>query len=155
MVTAYEDIGLANPAAVDRCVNACEVARQVGLPEAQIPLGFTVAELALSPKSKAATLAIEDAMAMVDDSPIRVRDYLRLTRANVNEEDAYPYNEWDTLDYLEYLPEELVGTKFYQIDYNRTGKYEKNLDEYWKANAHPRVGSVREARALAKKAKKK
>lgn len=154
MVTAYEDVGLANPAALDRCVNACEVARQVGLPEAQIPLGFAVCDLALSPKSKAATLAIEEAMAMVDSSPIRVRDYLRLTRANVDEEDAYPYTEWDTQEYLEYLPSELVGTKFYQFDPSRTGKYEKNLAEYWKLHQHERVGSVKEARRLAKLHKK-
>lgn len=153
LVTAYEDVGLANPQAVDRCYHACEVAREVGLPEAQIPLGFTVAELALSPKSKSATLAIEDAMAQVSDAPIRVRDYLRLTRANVKEDEGYPYNEWDTLEFLEYLPPELVGTSFYQMDKNRTGKYEQNLNEYWKQHAHPRVGNVKEARKLGQKYK--
>ena len=54
LVTAYEDVGLANPAAVQRCQMALEAAEQVGFPEAVIPLGFTVCELALSPKSKAA-----------------------------------------------------------------------------------------------------
>lgn len=154
MVTAYEDIGLANPSAVDRCYHACEVARQVGLPEAQIPLGFTVAELALSPKSKSATLAIEEAMNYVSDEPLRVRDYLRLTRANVKDEDAYPYNEWDTLEFLEYMPQELVGTTFYKMDKNRTGKYEQNLNDYWKINSHPRAGSVKQARELSRKYKK-
>lgn len=155
LVTAYEDVALANPAAVDRCYHACQVAREVGLPEAQIPLSFTVCELALSPKSKSATLAIEKASAMVDESPIQVRDYLRLTRANVLEKDAYPYNEWETLDYLEYLPDDLVGTTFYHIDEKRTGKYEKNLDEYWKAHHHPRVVGVENARHLAQSEKSK
>ena len=150
-VTAYEDIGLANPAAVDRCYHACQVAREVGLPEAQIPLGFTVLELALSPKSKSAALAIEKATGMVDEKPIRVRDYLRLTRANVNPEDAYPYEEWDTLDYLEYLPDEMIGTHFYEIDESRTGKYEKNLDEYWKLHQHQRYIGVRNARTASRK----
>ena len=54
LVTAYEDIGLANPAAVDRTYQAVQVAREVGFPEATIPLGFSVCELALSPKSKVA-----------------------------------------------------------------------------------------------------
>ncbi len=153
LVTAYEDVSLANPAAVDRCYHACQVAREVGLPEAQIPLSFTVCELALSPKSKATTLAIEKASDMVDEAPIQVRDYLRFTRANVLEKDAYPYNEWETLDYLEYLPEDLVGTTFYQIDEKRTGKYEKNLDEYWKTHHHPRVAGVENARRLAQSEK--
>ncbi len=152
-VTAYEDIGLANPAAVDRCYHACQVAREVGLPEAQIPLGFTVLELALSPKSKSAALAIEKASGMVDDKPIRVRDYLRLTRANVDSKDAYPYEEWDTLDYLEYLPDEMLGVKFYEIDESRTGKYEKNLDDYWKQHQHKRYVGVNNAREEAKKNK--
>ncbi len=153
LVTAYEDVSLANPAAVDRCYHACQVAREVGLPEAQIPLSFTVCELALSPKSKATTLAIEKASDMVDEAPIQVRDYLRFTRANVLEKDAYPYNDWETLDYLEYLPEDLVGTTFYQIDEKRTGKYEKNLDEYWKTHHHPRVAGVENARRLAQSEK--
>ncbi len=153
LVTAYEDVSLANPAAVDRCYHACQVAREVGLPEAQIPLSFTVCELALSPKSKSTTLAIEKASEMVDEAPIQVRDYLRLTRANISEKDAYPYNEWETLDYLEYLPDDLLGTSFYKMDEKRTGKYERNLDEYWKAHAHPRVVGVENARHLAQKEK--
>ena len=56
LVTAYEDIGLANPPAVDRVYHAIQVAREVGFPEATIPLGFAVCELALSPKSKAAPM---------------------------------------------------------------------------------------------------
>lgn len=150
-VTAYEDVGLANPAAVDRCYHACEVAREVGLPEAMLPLSFTVCELALSPKSKSAALAIEDAMSSISDAPIQVRDYLKLIRANVNSQDAYPYTEWGTLDYLEYLPKEMVGTHFYHMDENRTGKYEKNLNDYWKLHAHKRYESVAKAREESKK----
>lgn len=153
-VIGYEDVGLANPAAVDRCYHACEVARNIGMPEAKIPLSFAVCDLALSPKSKSTTLAIESAMECVDENPIRVRDYLRFTRANVKDEDLYPYNEWNTLDYLEYLPEELVGTTFYKCDENRTGKYEKNLNDYWKQHQHKRYPSVKEARLAAKKSTK-
>ena len=153
-VTAYEDIGLANPAAVDRCYHACQVAREVGLPEASLPLSFTVLDLTLSPKSKSAATAIEEASAIIDDKPLRVRDYLRLSRANVSHQDAYPYTEWDTQEYLEYLPEEMVGKKFYQMDEDRTGKYERNLNDYWKQRSHPRYPSVRQARIHAKEKKK-
>lgn len=153
LVTAYEDVGLANPAAVDRCYHACMVAREVGFPEAKIPLAFTVSELSLSPKSKSTTLAIEKAMDNISSTPLNVKDYLRYTRANVDSEEAYPYNEWETLDYLEYLPDDVVGSKFYEIDLKRTGKLEQNLYENYLKRNHKRVSSVKEARALAKKAK--
>ena len=58
LVIGYEDIGLANPAAVDRTFNAIQTARLVGFPEAAIPLGFAVVDLALSPKSKSNQLSI-------------------------------------------------------------------------------------------------
>lgn len=150
MVTAYEDVGLANPQAVDRCYNACQVALKVGLPEAMIPLGFSVVELALSPKSKAACLAIEKAMSMVDEKPIRVRDYLRFTRANVKEEDSYPYDEPEIWPLLEYLPPEIKKMRFYYPE--STGKYERALKENMELlSKNNRQESVREARELARK----
>ena len=148
LVTAYEDIGLANPQAVDRAYHACQVALEVGLPEAAIPLGFTVVELAGSPKSKSTTHAIQDALELVDDSPIEVRDYLKLTRANVDEEEAYTYSEPEVWRRLEYLPPELVGTKFYHP--NTDSKYEKAFADYLKANEKERVDSVKEARKRSK-----
>lgn len=154
LVTAYEDVGLANPAAVDRCYHACQVAREVGMPEAQIPLGFTVTELALSPKSKSACEAIEKASAMVDESPSDVREYLKLKRPGVSEEDSYDYGDPLFWNYLEYLPEGMENTKFYQYDPKRTGKYEKNLNTYWEEHPQKRVSDVREAKALARKARK-
>ena len=53
LVTAYEDIGLANPNLCMRTKIAIDSAKEVGFPEAVIPLGDVVIELALSPKSKA------------------------------------------------------------------------------------------------------
>src|SRR5699024_9221621 len=61
-VIAYEDIGLANPSMgpkVDACINACE---RLGLPEARIPLATVVVELALSPKSNSAHVALDNAL---------------------------------------------------------------------------------------------
>ena len=61
-VIAYEDIGLANPmigVKVDAAINACE---RLGLPEAQIILANIVIELALSPKSNSAYLAVDSAL---------------------------------------------------------------------------------------------
>ena len=70
-VIAYEDIGLANPnmgPRVDACINTCE---RLGLPEARIPLSVMVIDLALSPKSNSAHVALDIAL---DD--IRVVIYI-------------------------------------------------------------------------------
>lgn len=67
MVTAYEDIGLANMPAVQRAVTAAQVAQQVGLPEARIPLADVVIELCLSPKSNSGINAIDGALAQVKE----------------------------------------------------------------------------------------
>lgn len=63
LVIAFEDIGLANPAAAQRTVAAVETAEKLGLPEARIPLAFATVELALSPKSNTSYRAINTAMA--------------------------------------------------------------------------------------------
>lgn len=147
LVTAYEDIGLANPAAVDRCYHACEVAKEVGLPEAMIPLGFTVVELAGSPKSKSACLAIEKAMDTVSDQPLQVKDYLRFTRANVSDGNSYPYDDPKVWKYLEYLPDEIKDIVFYKPELS--GKYERALAEYKKMNDVERTSDMMEAKRRA------
>lgn len=125
LVTAYEDVGLANPQAVDRCYHACQVAREVGFPEAIIPLGFTVVDLTLSPKSKSSCLAIESAMAEIEKNPSQVRSYLKYTPVNADREDTYPYERSDLWKYLEYLPEGKENLRFYKPVL--TGNYEKNI----------------------------
>lgn len=105
MVTAYEDVALGNPQAVDRCFNACQVAREVGMPEAVIPLGFTVIDLALSPKSKSTCLAIENAMEAIEQHPTHVPEYLRLHPVGLNKDATYPYDRPDLWPRIEYMPE--------------------------------------------------
>ncbi len=150
LVTAYEDIGLGNPPAVDRCYHAVEVAREVGLPEAVIPLGFSVCDLALSPKSKASALAIEEAMSLVGKEPLRVRPYLRLKNAALSKEEQYPYDEPETWKRLTYLPEGLEDLRLFHGWGN--GKYERALmEEYQRLKNIPKGRSVSEARRLSKK----
>jgi putative ATPase len=128
LVTAYEDIGLANPAAVQRCQSALEAAEQVGFPEAIIPLGFTVCELALSPKSKAGALSIEGTMAFASKQPFAVQDYLKLTPVNVLDEDKYPYDRPDLWEKIRYLPDLLKDMKFYQANAVSKSQYEQTLN---------------------------
>lgn len=125
LVTAYEDIGLANPAAVARTINAIDAAKRVGFPEASIILGTAVVDLALSPKSKSGCLAIHAAIAELEDHAYPVPDYLRLTPVGMKEEDKYPYDRPDLWHKIQYLPNAVKNLRFYQPNTNST--YEKQL----------------------------
>lgn len=126
LVTAYEDIGLANPNAVLRCQMAIKAAEEVGFPEAIIPLGDAVVDLCLSPHSKAGCLSIEGAMDFASKTPLEVKDYLKLTPINMKEEDKYPYDRPDLWERIEYLPDSIRDKKFYEPSYNSS--YEKALN---------------------------
>lgn len=130
LVTAYEDIGLANPQAVTRCATALESARKVGFPEAIIPLGFTVCDLALSPKSRASCDAMHKAMDVATSSPLDVMDYLKLTPVNVQEEDKYPYDRPDIWEKIQYLPELIKNMQFYEPSDHSS--YERALNENYR-----------------------
>ncbi len=129
LVTAYEDVGLANPSAVQRCQLALEAAEQVGFPEAVIPLGFTVCELALSPKSKAADIGIQNAMDLAKAKPFMVQDYLKLTPVNVSEAEKYPYDRPDLWEKIQYLPDFLKEMRFYEPNKMSKSSYERALNE--------------------------
>lgn len=126
-IIAYEDVGLANPNAVERVHNAVETAKKVGFPEAIIPLGFAVCDLALSPKSKASTLGIEKAMDYAKDHPLDVMDYLKFNPVNVQEEDKYPYDRSDLWEKIQYLPEMIKDMKFFEPTEN--GSYDRALKQ--------------------------
>lgn len=144
LVTAYEDVGLANPSAVMRCQLAIEAAEKVGFPEAIIPLGFTVCELALSPKSKASTVSIEKTMEYASSKPFMVQDYLKLTPVNMAEEDKYPYDRPDIWEKIQYLPEFLKNMSFYEPNTMSKSSYEKALNEnYSRLKKQGRSSSLR------------
>ncbi len=135
LVTAYEDIGLANPNAVDRVYHAIETSRLIGFPEARIPLAFAVIDLALSPKSKSAEASIDKAIAKYNEHPLDVPDYLKLTP--VNTKYTYPYDKNNVWKDIGYLPRQLKNEKFYE--YSLTGNYEKALVEnYLNLEKNPR-----------------
>ncbi len=129
LITAYEDIGLANPQAVQRCATAIESAKKVGFPEAIIPLGFSVIDLALSPKSKAATNSIQAAMDIATSTPLDVPDYLKMTPVNIREEDKYPYDRSDLWEKIQYLPELIKNKEIYLP--SNSSQYEKVLNAHY------------------------
>lgn len=124
-VIAYEDIGLANPAMGPKVMAAIQAAELVGLPEAQIPLGVVVTELALSPKSNSAYLAINEAV-----NDINKGNSGRIPRHLINPSSAYLYPHNYKNDYVEqvYMPDKLKDRKYYHFKNN---KYEINLNKLY------------------------
>lgn len=145
LVTAYEDVGLANPAAVDRTYNAIQTARMVGFPEASIPLGFAVVDLALSPKSKSADVGIKNALEVVNTKDFQMPEYLRLTPIGLSEDEKYKYERLDLVEKIQYLPSLIKDMKFYEPNYS-SGPYElsllKNYDRLKKINRSSNLKEV-------------
>lgn len=121
-VIAYEDIGLANPSMgpkVDACINACE---RLGLPEARIPLAATVIELALSPKSNSAEMAIEAALNDIRSGNTgNVPNHIKTNSKDYLYPHSYP-NGWVK---QQYLPDQIKDRKYYFP--KTTSKYEESL----------------------------
>ena len=125
LVIAYEDIGLGNPAAVARTINAIDAAKRIGFPEALIPLGVQVIDLALSPKTKSGELAIQAAYKVASSTGYEIPKYLRLTPVGLDEDSKYDYNRSDLWHKIQYLPNEIKDLEFYHPNVN--SQYEKAL----------------------------
>ena len=125
IVTAYEDIGFGNPAAVARCVTAIDAAKRVGFPEARIILSHAIIDLCLSPKTKSSEAAIDRALAALKKRPYEVPRYLRYTPVNMREDEKYDYSRHDLWPMIQYLPDFLKDESFYIPEYTST--YEKAL----------------------------
>ena len=121
-VIAYEDIGLANPSMgpkVDACINACE---RLGLPEARIPLSVVVTELALSPKSNSAHIALDMALNDIRSGNTgNVPDHIKTDSKDY----LYPHNYPNAYVKQQYLPDKIKNKKYYIP--KTTSKYEQGL----------------------------
>ena len=124
-VIAYEDIGLANPGIGPKVMAAIEAAELVGLPEARIPLGQIVTEMALSPKSNSTLLGIDAAISDINrglagEIPKHIHegspDYI------------YPHNYKNDYVRQEYMPDKLKNKKYYM---KKDNKYEANLNRIY------------------------
>ena len=123
-VIAYEDIGLANPSMGPKVMAAIHAAELVGLPEARIPLAEVVIELALSPKSNTAHLALDEAL-----NDIRVGNTGNVPnhiKTNASEY-KYPHDYPNAYVKQQYLPDKIKHKKYYHPKDN--SKYEKMLKE--------------------------
>ena len=109
-VIAYEDIGLANPAIGPRVDAAINAADRVGLPEARIPLAEIVVEMALSPKSNTAHVALDEALddiykGNVGSIPNHIKTNSPLYK--------YPHDYKGSYVVQQYLPDRIKNKEYY------------------------------------------
>ncbi len=142
VILASEDIGLANPNAL-LLANACfDTVHKIGMPEARITLAETTIYLATSAKSNSAYMAINKALTQVEHDttnrpvPLHLRNAPTKLMKNAGYGKGYKYAhdfEGHFAD-LEFLPESLAGTKFYEPDeHNATeAKIAERIRTLWK-----------------------
>ena len=124
-VIVYEDIGLANPSLGPKLMAAINAAELVGLPEARIPLGTIVTEMALSPKSNSAHIALDLAIEDIEKGnvgnlPIHLKTNSPLYK--------YPHDYPNSWVKQQYLPDKIKNKKYYKAKNN---KYEQSLNKLY------------------------
>ena len=120
VILASEDIGLADPTALPLAIAGLQAVQLIGLPEARITLGHVVIHLCLSPKSNAAYMAINEALADVESGlispvPAMLRDAsLKSSRATgAGKGYRYPHDEGGFVP-VRYVEEPIVGRRYYR-----------------------------------------
>ena len=130
-VIVYEDIGLANSSMGPKVMAAINSALMLGLPEARIPLSAVVIEMALSPKSNSAEMAIDAALDIVSRTNSgNVPNHIK----NGNPEYKYPHNYKNAYVKQQYLPDNVKNVKIYHPKDNKNENMLKDimdkLDKY-------------------------
>lgn len=123
-VIVYEDIGLANPSMGPKVDAAINSVNRLGLPEARIPLSAIVIEMALSPKSNSAELAIDKAL-----NDIHTKRIGNVPKHIINHSPDYKYPHDYPNSYVkqQYLPDEIKGAKYYTPKNNKNEKILKTI----------------------------
>ena len=136
MVIAAEDVGLAYPQIIP-IVNACvDMALKLGMPEARIPLGDAAVLMATSPKSNSGHLALGAALADVRKGrglgfPRHLQNVHADSHTMEREQGyLYPHDFPGHWVKQQYLPDDLLGTKYYEYGPN---KLEQAARQYWDA----------------------
>lgn len=120
VIAASEDVGMADPTALQTAVAALHAVAQIGMPEARIVLGQAVVHVTLAPKSNAAYRAIDAALADVRagrggpvPAHLRGTGYAGAARLGHGDGYRYPHDEPDGVAAQTYLPDDLAGTTDY------------------------------------------
>jgi putative ATPase len=121
IVSAAEDIGLADPQALVIAVAAADAVQLIGMPEGRIPLAEAVVYLATAPKSNASYLGIDQAIADVRagkigrvPKPLRDAHYAGAKKLDHGKGYRYPHDAELGVVEQQYLPNELLGAKYYE-----------------------------------------
>ncbi|MHC3000297.1 replication-associated recombination protein A [Microbacterium sp. HJ5] len=121
IISAAEDIGLADPQALVIAVAAADAVQLIGMPEGRIPLAEATAYLATTAKSNAAYVAIDAAIADVRSGgfgrvPVHLRDahYPGAKRLGHGKGYVYPHDSEIGVSAQQYLPDELRGRRYYE-----------------------------------------
>jgi len=139
VILASEDIGNANPTALVLANNCFDAVNKIGFPESRIILSQTAIYLACSPKSNASYMAIEDAMAAVQQFgdlpvPLHLRNAPTRLMKNIGYGKDYKYaHQYDgNFVNIEFLPEKLKGTKLFDPGHNaREHEAREKLRKNW------------------------
>ena len=138
-ILAAEDVGLANPNALLLANSTFQIVHTIGMPEARIPLAECTIYLASSPKSNSAYKAINEALEVAKNTQMSsVPLYLRNAPTKLMEELGYADGYKYAHDFpghfadLEFMPEDLVGTKFYEpADNKQEDGLRNRLEALW------------------------
>ncbi len=139
IISASEDIGLANPNALLLANQCFQAVHQIGYPEARIPMSQAAIYLACSPKSNTAYTAIDTALAEVQKNPnepvplqLRNAPTKLMKELNYGKEYQYAHNHKDNFVDMNYMPEYLDGTVFYEPGNNKTElTFRESLVKFW------------------------
>ncbi len=121
MILASEDIGMADPSALQTAVAAAQTVQLIGMPEAQLTLAHATVHLATAPKSNAVTTALGAAMSDIRAGkagmvPAHLRDghYAGAAKLGNAQGYRYPHDDPDGIVPQQYPPDELVGVDYYK-----------------------------------------
>ena len=140
IISAAEDIGLANPTALVIANNCFDSVEKIGWPEGRIVLAQCAIYLALSPKSNSAYSAINNAQENIrEKGDLNVPLHLRnaptklMKELNYGKEYLYTHDNLDKIHLQEFLPKEIEGENFYNPKNNKKeSDYKKLIQQIWK-----------------------
>ena len=141
VILASEDIGNANPNALLLADAALRSVQSIGMPEARIILGQVIVYLATSAKSNSSYTAINAAMALAEKDASSVPLHLRNGVTKLMRDQgygvgyAYPHNYPNHYYQQTYLPDNLIGTRFYEFADNQREQHSKQFIDWLKNQA--------------------
>ena len=121
VISASEDIGMADPSCLQTCVAAAQAVQLIGMPEARINLAQATVACAMAPKSNAAYMGLNKAVADVEAGrggavPLHLRDahYPGAKGLGHGKDYVYAHNQPHAIAKQTYLPEDLADARYYE-----------------------------------------